>query len=571
MKRISPYIIIVVLVISALPVLAFLQSSTGVTAEAIGQANMRARADVNSALMGEIFNGTRYPVIGRHEFFPWALLGDVTTEEPIGWVFNDLLDIQGNFASVPFSDLDLSAQPATPVPTRPLSDVQATPTQRQLVGVALPTDVRPDATATQPVVSNVVGHVLGEINIRYGPGVEFPRVGVAREGESFQIIGYHTSVPWVEIFYPDVPNARAWVARDILEIEGDLFSLPAISQSNFALPTLTPTPPVVVQSDLVRPVPIRPEFQALGDQLWNMVLEAGFEPETSRKGALFLMDLQTGEALTFGSDLAFSGMSLTKIPILAETYRNLNAPPDAQLALRIGETMICSENTSTNALLSTIGNGDAFVGTQQVMGLMQQLGFDSTFIAAPYITDPSVQATPVPIAPPVSSADQISTAPDAYNQMTVDEMGALLNDMYMCSVDGSGPLVENFSGQFTQTECRQMLNLMTNNRIGELIEAGVPPNIPVAHKHGWIEDTHGDAGIVFTPGGNYILVMALHNPVFLDFNESFPLMAEISRTVYNFYNPNAPMPAINRQPVPDQCNLLGNPLIQDLMSISADG
>jgi hypothetical protein len=93
----------------------------------------------------------------------------------------------------------------------------------------------------------------------------------------------------------------------------------------------------------------------------------------------------------------------------------------------------------------------------------------------------------------------------------------------------------------------------------------------VAHKHGWINDTHGDAALVLSPGGAYIFVMMLHNPVWLNFSDSEPLITESSRLVYNYFNPDAPMPAVR---VDDgigdvaACNasLLGSPIIRLLTS-----
>jgi len=53
-----------------LPILVVAQSND-VTAEAINQANLRAATDVNAELLGQITIGTRYPVIGQSQFFPW--------------------------------------------------------------------------------------------------------------------------------------------------------------------------------------------------------------------------------------------------------------------------------------------------------------------------------------------------------------------------------------------------------------------------------------------------------------------------------------------------------------------
>lgn len=531
-----------------------------VTAEAIGQANLRATTDVNSTLLGQIQSGTRYPVIGRSEFFPWVLLGDPVTNRPIGWVFQDLVTLSGGLASVPFSALEVGAAPA---PTTPALPLMSTPT--------LPAGISPAASATP--VGGIVGLVTGDINIRYGPGVDYPRIGFARAGEQFQVIAWHTQFPWLQIRYPGAPNGVGWVARDLLDVQGDVFSLPSISQTSFALPTLTPTPPAVQVSSLSGAAPPPdPAFQALADDLWNLVLQAGFEPQTSRLGALFLLDLQTGQAVTFGSQIAFSGMSLNKIAILAALYRALDNPPRASEAMTIANTMVCSENTSSNEMLTIIGQGDPFRGAQQVTAFMQQLGLTNSFLMAPFVIDPkNVPQPTIPIAPPVTSADKTITQPDPWNQMTVEDLGWLLGSIYQCAYNASGPLLETFPGAFEPRECRQMLHAMSSNRIGALLEAGVPAGTRVAHKHGWIADTHGDAGIVFTSGGNFVLVTALHNPTWLDFSESFPLIAEITRRVYNYYNPEAPLAQTRSEPVPERCDLLGSPLIEELMSASFEG
>ncbi|MGV2435527.1 MAG UNVERIFIED_CONTAM: hypothetical protein LVT10_12135 [Anaerolineae bacterium] len=60
---------------------------------------------------------------------------------------------------------------------------------------------------------------------------------------------------------------------------------------------------------------------------------------------------------------------------------------------------------------------------------------------------------------------------------------------------------------------------------------------------------------MFTPGGDYILVVVLHNPTWLNFEESFPLIEDISLTVYNYFNPTTPMSAVRDSVVPEQCNL----------------
>jgi len=554
-------ILITLLIVLGLTVSA----QTGVTAEALGQANVRATTDVNAPLLGEIFAGTRYAVIGRSELFPWVLIADPVTLQPIGWVFAELLRIEGDLNTVPFSRVVIDPSAPTPLPVVP-------PTADPLPALQDPTPgVSAATSAPSAPVSGVTGTVLGEINIRYGPGVEYPRLGVARAGNVLTIIGTHTQLPWVRIAYPASPTGEGWVAADLLQISGSLASLPATSQMTFAFPTLTPTPPVVQQNALLGdPVTLSPEFLALGDSIWSMMLEAGFDPVTSRLGALFLMNVETGEAISYGDGIAFSGMSVNKIAILVDFFRRQTGPIADADAFTLAEAMICSENISTNEILTLIGDGNPYTGAERVSDFLQELGLRRTFIYTPYANDPFI--TPQAPLTRTTDADQTSAQPDPYNQMTIGEMGTLLNSMVQCAVNERGPLLETpaLSGAFTPAECRQMLDLMTYNRIGRLIEVGVPADVPVAHKHGWIDDTHGDAAVVFSPGGTYIIAMVLHNPIWLEFSESAPLIEEASRLVYNYFNPDVPLSEVRVDTsVGDlaACNasLLGSPAVEMLL------
>ena len=127
-------------------------------------------------------------------------------------------------------------------------------------------------------------------------------------------------------------------------------------------------------------------------------------------------------------------------------------------------------------------------------------------------------------------------------------------------------MLADFPGQFTPEECRQIILTMSANKINVLSEAGVPLGTRVAHKHGWIEDTHGDAAIIFTPGGDFVLSMALFQPQWLPYDLSWPIMAEMTRMAYNAFNPQAPLEAIHPATVDETCDLTGNPLLAELQA-----
>jgi hypothetical protein len=57
--------------------------------------------------------------------------------------------------------------------------------------------------------------------------------------------------------------------------------------------------------------------------------------------------------------------------------------------------------------------------------------------------------------------------------------------------------------------------------------------------------THGDAGLVFSPGGDYVIVEYLSLPAgdtgdWLSYDITFPILREISRTTFNYFNPTNP-------------------------------
>ncbi len=565
MPRTKVTVFLALLLFTALSLLPLAAQTAPATAEAIGQANLRAAPSLDAELLGEIRAGTRYPVNGRSALYPWLLLGDPTSLQPIGWVYQDLVNVQGDLSSVPFTEqsVDPNARPALPTATLTaagVSPITAT------TGQATPT-----LTLTPTLNAAVTGTLSGTVNVRSGPGVEYPRVHEGRAGDTFEVLGYHTQFPWVQVRYAPEPGGIGWIQVDLLEIQGDIYTLPGLSQSVFPTPTLTPTPQIIQQSVVfggAAPVPLSAGFSALGMQLWTLVLNAQFEPGTSRLGALFLMDLQTGEAITFGNNVAFSGTSINKIAVMTALYQRLDLPPDDPTAVTLANMMVCSENTATNRVLEIIGDGDMYRGGTNTTAMLRQLGLQNTFILTPFETPPIALPPPTFIIErPITRVDQGRAQPDPYNQLTVDEMGWLLANLYQCAYNDSGALLDNFDAAFDGRECRQMLHLMSGNRIGALLEAGVPPGTRVAHKHGWINDTHGDAGIVFSPGGDYVLAVVLHdsrgaNP-WLNFEESFPLVAEVNRTVYNYFNPTAPYDSIATTPVPEQCIPPGQ-LIVDL-------
>lgn len=280
--------------------------------------------------------------------------------------------------------------------------------------------------------------------------------------------------------------------------------------------------------------PIRPDINLLARLIVNHL--EGFDGVVS----VFIMDLETGEEIAINADLPMSGMSIVKIPIVLETLRAIEGNLTAEQSKLISETLVVqSGNFSANLLLDVVaGQDDAFLGAEIVTDSMRRLGLVNTFIAVPYEEQPRPGQTTYET--PANSVEEVPTDPDPAMQTTAEDVGTLLSMIYYCARDGGGALAAAYAGQLTQAECQMLVDYMAQNKIGSLIEEGVPSTVTVAHKHGWIGDTHGDAGIVYSPGGNYVIVEYMYKTDWLEWEVSSPLLADISRATYNYFNFDSP-------------------------------
>ena len=262
---------------------------------------------------------------------------------------------------------------------------------------------------------------------------------------------------------------------------------------------------------------------------------------------VYLLDLQTADEIHFvyeqGSflstepDVAFTAASIIKIPIMVSIFEKVGEEIDTETVKLLEDMIELSGNDPADWVMQRVI--DQNLGPLTVTDDMHELGLTNTFLAGHfYIGAPLLRAYE-------TQANQrldVNTSPDLYNQTTTSEMGMLLADIYQCATTGGGALVAVYEGRISQTECQTMLSFLSQNRQGFLLEAGTPDGTQVAHKHGWVTNSAGiinsigDAGIVYTPGGNYVLVVFLYHPVQLIWDPANLLVTEISQAVYNYYN-----------------------------------
>ena len=253
-------------------------------------------------------------------------------------------------------------------------------------------------------------------------------------------------------------------------------------------------------------------------------------------GSVFIMDLQTGEEISINGDVALSGLSILKIPIFVEAYRTLDGQPNEYVQGLFYDTAVRSSNWGANLLLHVIAGADnTYEGAAQLTESMHEMGLVNTFMAIPYDAI-AVSTRPNTYTTPANSAPGLISSPDPARQTTAEDIGTLLSMVYYCA-QGSGGLLAVYPDQITSEECQAIIDLMEQNVEGNLIRIGVPEDVSVSHKHGWDGLTYGDAGIVQSPGGDYVIVIYVHQTGgWLPSEVSFPILWELSRLTYNYFN-----------------------------------
>jgi hypothetical protein len=295
-----------------------------------------------------------------------------------------------------------------------------------------------------------------------------------------------------------------------------------------------------VNLPIVGGAPGRPSMDTL-ETLLKQIVDVG---QFNGLAVAYVRDLRTGDDLHLTyyrnqpiattPDPAFTAASIIKIGIMTAYYRYFDDPLDDETDRLMTEMIALSGNDPADRLMERISSDRGPLMVTDV--LQDELGLESTFISgyfrlgAPRLWDYQT---------PGNTRSDLSTFPDPYNQTSASDIGSLLSDIYACS-RGGGSLLAALPGQIRPDECEHMLALLAENKIGILIEAGVPEGTRVAHKHGWTDsplDSIGDASVVFTPGGDYVLVLFLWNSPDMIWEPTSGLVAELSLAVYNFFNP----------------------------------
>ena len=235
---------------------------------------------------------------------------------------------------------------------------------------------------------------------------------------------------------------------------------------------------------------------------------------------LYVKHLTTGAEASVNADRVFPAASLYKLPIMAEVIRQVRLQrlsPELQMVVskahwvpgsgvlqgRVGDSLPIRE--LLRLLIAESDNIAAMMlldlaGLNNVNQSMQGMGLRQTRLLDYRV--PGVYNSPL-----------------GPYQTTPADMGTLME------LIAAGRLVDPAGSE-------EALRLLESKQASELLSDGLPWWAKVAHKWGEIPGARHEVGIVFTPRGQYVVVVMTEN---LDPNGSGGYIRDLSRAIFEHF------------------------------------
>ena len=216
--------------------------------------------------------------------------------------------------------------------------------------------------------------------------------------------------------------------------------------------------------------------------------------------ALFVQDLRTGAGASWNALARFPGASTLKLPIAVEVLRVLGGRPQpgSRLDGLLRAMLVHSDNDAANELETWLG-GSVTGGAAKVNRTLERLGLRRSHIYGGFVAVASRRPIPLRVeSQPEFGVEKHTTAWD---------LARLYRYLHLAAA-GRGPLVTGLPGAFTAADARFLLFVLAHSADHGKIDRFLRrPGLAVPHKAGWIEHARHDSGLVYWPGGAFVVVV----------------------------------------------------------------
>ena len=276
----------------------------------------------------------------------------------------------------------------------------------------------------------------------------------------------------------------------------------SVGCSHGGTPVISP-PAAEESATITASAPTSPSVSPGSSALQNFL--DGYTPTCGGKWDIRVESLATGETAQLRKNLADNdtlvSASLIKLFIMGAVYERVNAGALAQRDVRdaLEKMITISDNNSANKLVLLLGSGDKTAGLAAVNAFAAAIG-----------------------------------CPDSQQNRLMLENNGLQN--YTTGSDCAKILRLIYEGKCVSEEySAEMLSLLKAQTVNDRIPAEIPLSTVIAHKTGDLSGLScGDVGIVFSPGGDYIICAICNAPA--GDAAAADAIAALSSSVFSYFN-----------------------------------
>lgn len=153
------------------------------------------------------------------------------------------------FVEVSAADLE-TAQAQAPAEVTEPEVGQPSPTP-------LPSPTPEPAGTPEPTEEPVTVTVLNNMNVRGGPGTNYPVIGAAPPGASSKVVGRNADSSWLQVEYPPGANSTGWVYAALTQVNGNPATVVVVEVAPPPQPVAAAQPP----QEAAPPPPPTPSYQ----------------------------------------------------------------------------------------------------------------------------------------------------------------------------------------------------------------------------------------------------------------------------------------------------------------------
>ena len=266
-------------------------------------------------------------------------------------------------------------------------------------------------------------------------------------------------------------------------------------------------------------------------------LKENIDQELSKQEGTFAVafkDLSTGKELLINDTVTFHAASTMKTPVLVEVYKQA-----AEGNFSLSDSLILKNEFKSivdGSLFSLDPTDDSETELYKHIGEKRTISFllyQMIIVSSNLATNLIIELVD---AKNVSVTMQQMGAKDIHVLRGVEDGKAFRKGLNnTITANGLMILFEKMAkGETVNPAASQaMIDILLDQKFNEIIPAGLPAHIKVAHKTGSINGVQHDSGIVFLPNGKkYVLVLLTKKIT----NEKFAIaaMANVSKLIYEY-------------------------------------